>query len=45
MLAFIEATLYGGLWSFLSGPRFGQRLAASRFGRWVERKAKEQEAS
>ena len=37
MLALFEAWLYGAAWSFLSGPRVGQRLSGTRFGRWVER--------
>jgi len=43
VIALIEAYLYAGIWSFLSRPRVGQRLAHTRFARWVERKANEQE--
>jgi hypothetical protein len=39
VFALVEAYLYAGIWSVLSGPRLGQRLAATRFGRWIERKA------
>ena len=38
VLALLEAYLYAGLWGLLSRPR-GGRLASTRLGRWVERKA------
>ena len=45
VFALVEAYLYAGIWSLLSGPRFGQRFAASRFGRWVEQKADDKATS
>lgn len=45
MFALVEAYLYAGIWSFFSGPRLGQRLATTRFGRWIEHKANDQEPS
>jgi hypothetical protein len=41
MFALIEAYFYAGIWSFLSTPRVGRRLSATRFGRWIERKSGE----
>ena len=42
MIALIETSFYAGIWSFLSGPRVGHRLANTRLARWVERKATEE---
>jgi len=45
VFALVEAYLYAGIWSFLSSPRLGQRLATTRSGRWIERKANDKETS